>query len=106
MEKNKYADLALILALLSLVSPILAILTSQGIIPRILIFGSLAVSGTGLMGLILGIIGYNETDHKWKIYCCDSYLHSRNSCVFNFSIFRNVRCYMGYVFGFTTLLGY
>ncbi|MHA1235049.1 MAG: hypothetical protein ACTSQL_08200 [Promethearchaeota archaeon] len=66
MEKNKYADLALILALLSLVSPILAILTSQGIIPRILIFGSLAVSGTGLMGLILGIIGYNETDHKWK----------------------------------------
>ncbi len=66
MEKNKYADLALILALISLVSPILAILTSQGIIPRILIFGSLAVSGTGLMGLILGIIGYNETDHKWK----------------------------------------
>ena len=66
MEKNKYADLALILALISLVSPILAILTSQGIIPRILIFGSLAVSGTGLMGLILGIIGYNETDYKWK----------------------------------------
>jgi spore maturation protein SpmB len=66
MEKNKYADLALILALISLVSPVLAILTSQGIIPRILIFGSLAVSGTGLMGLILGIIGYNETDHKWK----------------------------------------
>jgi len=66
MEKNKYADLALVLALISLVSPILAILTSQGIIPRILIFGSLAVSGTGLMGLILGIIGYNETDHKWK----------------------------------------
>lgn len=66
MEKNKYADLALILALISLVSPILAILTSQGIIPRILIFGSLAVSGTGLMGLILGIIGYNETEQKWK----------------------------------------
>ena len=66
MEKNKYADLALILALISLVSPILAILTSQGIIPGVAIFGSLAVSGTGLMGLILGIIGYNETDHKWK----------------------------------------
>jgi hypothetical protein len=66
MEKKKYVDLALILALISLVSPILAILTSQGIIPRIAIFGSLAVSGTGLMGLILGILGYNETDHKWK----------------------------------------
>lgn len=66
MEKKKYADLALILALISLVSPILAILTSQGIIPGIAIFGSLAVSGTGLLGLILGILGYNETDHKWK----------------------------------------
>ncbi len=66
MEKQKYADIAFILALLSLVSPILAILTSQGIIPGIAIFGSLAVSGTGLLGLILGILGYNETDHKWK----------------------------------------
>lgn len=66
MEKKKYADLALILALVSLVSPILAILTNQGIIPEIAIFGSLVVSGTGLMGLILGIIGYNETEHKWK----------------------------------------
>jgi hypothetical protein len=66
MEKKKYADLALILALISLVSPILAILTSQGIIPGVAIFGSLAVSGTGLLGLILGILGYNETDHKWK----------------------------------------
>jgi len=66
MEKKKYADLALILALISLVSPILAILTSQGIIPGVAIFGSLAVSGTGLLGLILGILGYNETDQKWK----------------------------------------
>ena len=66
MEKKKYADIALILALLSLVSPILAILTSQGIIPKIAIFGTYAVSGTGLMGLILGIIGYNETEQKWK----------------------------------------
>ncbi len=66
MEKKKYVDLALILAFISLVSPILAILTSQGILPGIAIFGSLAVSGTGLMGLILGILGYNETDHKWK----------------------------------------
>ena len=66
MEKKKYADLALILALISLVSPILAILTNQGILPGITIFGTLAVSGTGLMGLILGILGYNETDHKWK----------------------------------------
>ncbi|MHA1461207.1 MAG: hypothetical protein ACTSO8_06970 [Promethearchaeota archaeon] len=54
------------MALISLVSPILAVLTSQGIIPKIVIFGSLAVSGTGLMGLILGIIGYKETEHKWK----------------------------------------
>ena len=66
MEKKKYANLALILALISLVSPMLAILTSQGIIPKIAIFCSLAVSGTGLLGLILGIIGYNETEHKWK----------------------------------------
>jgi peptidoglycan/LPS O-acetylase OafA/YrhL len=66
MEKKKYADLALILALISLVSPILAILTNQGIIPKIVIFGTLAVSGTGLLGLILGIIGYKETEHKWK----------------------------------------
>lgn len=66
MEKKKYADLALILALVSLVSPILAILTNQGIIPKIVIFGTLAVSGTGLLGLILGIIGYKETEHKWK----------------------------------------
>ena len=66
MDKRKYADLALILALLSLVSPILAILTSQGIIPKIAIIGTYAVTGTGLMGLILGIIGYNETEQKWK----------------------------------------
>ena len=66
MEKKKYADLALILALLSLVSPILAILTSQEIIPKIAIFGTYAVTGTGLMGLILGVIGYNETEQKWK----------------------------------------
>lgn len=66
MEKKRYADVALILALLSLVSPILAILTSQGIIPKIAIFGTYAVSGTGLLGLILGIIGYNETEQKWK----------------------------------------
>ena len=66
MEKKRYADLALILALISLVSPILAILTTLGLLPNIVIFGSLAVSGTGLMGLILGIIGYKETEHKWK----------------------------------------
>lgn len=66
MDKSKYADVALILALLSLVSPILAILTRLGILPKIAIFGSLAVSGTGLMGLILGILGYNETEQKWK----------------------------------------
>ena len=66
MEKKKFADLALILALISLVSPILSILTRQGILPGIAIFGSLAVSGTGLLGLILGILGYNDTDQKWK----------------------------------------
>ena len=66
MDKSKYADVALILALLSLVSQILAILTRLGILPKIAIFGSLAVSGTGLMGLILGILGYNETEQKWK----------------------------------------
>ena len=66
MEKKKYADVALILALISLVSPILAILTSQGILPKVAIFGTYAVSGTGLLGLILGIIGYNETEQKWK----------------------------------------
>ena len=66
MEKKKYADVALILALISLVSPILAILTSQGIIPKVAIFGTYIVTGTGLLGLILGIIGYNETEHKWK----------------------------------------
>jgi hypothetical protein len=66
MEKKKYADIALILALISLVSPILAILTSQGIIPKVAIFGTYAVTGTGSMGLILGIIGYSETEQKWK----------------------------------------
>lgn len=66
MEKSKYADVALILAILSLVSPILSILTSQGIIPAIAILGSLVVTGTGLMGLILGFLGYKETEHKWK----------------------------------------
>ena len=66
MEKSKYADLALILTLLSLVSPILAILASQGIIPKIAIYGGLAVSGTGLMGVILGFLGYKDTEHKWR----------------------------------------
>ncbi len=66
MEKKRYADVALILALISLVSPILAILTSQGIIPKVAIFGTYAVSGTGLLGVIFGIIGYNETEQKWK----------------------------------------
>ncbi len=66
MDKSKYADVALVLALLSLVSPILAIITRQGILPKIAIYGSLAVSGTGLMGFILGIIGYKETEQKWK----------------------------------------
>ena len=66
MDKSKYADLALFLALLSWVSPILAILTSLGILPKIAIYGSLVVSGTGLMGLILGFLGYKETEQKWK----------------------------------------
>jgi len=66
MEKSKYADLALILTLLSLVSPILAILASQGIIPKIAIYGGLVVSGTGLMGVILGFLGYKDTEHKWR----------------------------------------
>jgi len=66
MEKAKYADVALILALISLVSPILAILTTLDILPKIAIFGTYAVSGTGLLGLILGILGYKETKHKWK----------------------------------------
>jgi len=65
MEKSKYANIALILALFSLVSPILAILASQGIIPKIAIYGGLVVSGTGLMGIILGFLGYKETEHKW-----------------------------------------
>ncbi|KKL71071.1 hypothetical protein LCGC14_2098610, partial [marine sediment metagenome] len=42
------------------------ILTSQGIIPKIAILFTLLVSGTGLMGLILGILGYSETEEKWK----------------------------------------
>ncbi len=66
MDKSKYADIALILTLLSLVSPILAILASQGIIPNFAIYAGLAVSGTGLMGLILGFLGYKETEHKWR----------------------------------------
>jgi hypothetical protein len=66
MDKSKYADLGLVLALLGWVGPILAILTSQGILPKIVIFGSLIVSGTGLMGLILGFLGYKETEQKWK----------------------------------------
>ena len=66
MEKSKYADVALIIALLSLISPILSILTSQGIITKIAILGTFVVSGTGLVGLILGILGYKETEHKWK----------------------------------------
>jgi FtsH-binding integral membrane protein len=66
MEKSKFANIALILALLSLVSPLLAILASQGIIPKIAIYGGLLVSGTGLMGVILGFLGYKETEHKWK----------------------------------------
>ncbi|MFX1357153.1 MAG: hypothetical protein ACFFA8_07685 [Promethearchaeota archaeon] len=66
MQKSKYADVALILALISLVSPILAILTNLKILPSYAIFGTYLVSGTGLLGLIMGIIGYNETEHKWK----------------------------------------
>ncbi|MHA2038230.1 MAG: hypothetical protein ACW98X_17470 [Promethearchaeota archaeon] len=66
MEKSKFANIALILALLSLVSPLLTILASQGIIPKIAIYGGLIVSGTGLMGVILGFLGYKETEHKWK----------------------------------------
>ena len=66
MDKSKYADLALVLALLSWVGPILAILTSLGILPKIAIYVSLVVSGTGLMGLILGFLGYKDTEHKWK----------------------------------------
>ena len=66
MEKSKYANIALILALLSLVDPILAILTNQEILPKIAILGTFAVSGFGLLGLILGILGYSETEHKWK----------------------------------------
>jgi peptidoglycan/LPS O-acetylase OafA/YrhL len=92
MEKRKYADLALILALLSLVSPILAILTSQGIIPKIAIFGTYAVSGTGLLGFIFGIIGYNETEQKWKpiaaivIYIVGTILY----LVFGFSVMYDI----------------
>ena len=103
MEKKRYADLALILALLSLVSPILAILTSQGILPGIAIFGSLAVSGTGLMGLLLGILGYKETASKWKsiaaivIYIVGTILYF----VFGFSVMYDV------IFGmFSDLLPY
>jgi len=66
MEKAKYADIGLILALISLVSPILAILTSQNILPPIAIFGTYVVSGTGLLGLVFGFLGYKETEHKWK----------------------------------------
>lgn len=66
MEKSKYANIALILALLSLVSPILSILTSLEILPKIAILGTFAVSGFGLLGLILGILGYKDTEHKWK----------------------------------------
>ena len=47
MEKSKYANIALILALLSLVSPILSILTSLEMLPKIVILGTFAVSGTG-----------------------------------------------------------
>jgi len=92
MEKKRYADIALILALLSLVSPILAILTSQGIIPKIAIYGTYAVSGTGLLGLILGIIGYNETEHKWKsiaaivIYIVGTILYF----IFGFSVMYDI----------------
>ncbi len=92
MEKKKYADVALILALISLVSPILAILTSQGIIPNIAIFGTYVVSGTGLLGLILGIIGYNETEHKWKsitaivIYIAGTILYF----IFGFSVMYDI----------------
>jgi uncharacterized membrane protein len=92
MEKKKYADIALILALISLVSPILAILTSQGIIPKIAIFGTYVVSGTGLLGLIFGIIGYNETEHKWKsiaaivIYIAGTILYF----VFGFSVMYDI----------------
>ena len=66
MEKSKYADVALIVALVSLVSPILSILTSLEIIPKIAIFGTFAVTGTGLVALVLGIIGYKDTEQKWK----------------------------------------
>ncbi len=66
MEKSKYANVALILALLSLVSPIISILTSQGMLPKVFILGTFLVSGTGFLGLILGILGYNETEQKWK----------------------------------------
>ena len=66
MEKSKYANIALILALLSLVDPILSILTSLEIVPKIAILATFLVSGTGLLGLILGIVGYKDTEQKWK----------------------------------------
>ena len=92
MEKSKYADIALILALLSLVSPILAILTTLEILPKVAIFGTYVVSGTGLLGLILGILGYNETDNKWKsvaaiiIYIVGTAVYF----IFGFSVIFNV----------------
>ena len=66
MDKSKYADIALILALISLVDPILSILTSLEIVPKIAILATFLVSGTGLLGLILGIVGYKYTEQKWK----------------------------------------
>ena len=66
MEKSKYANIALILALISLVDPILSILTNLEIVPKIAILATFLVTGTGLLGLILGILGYKDTEQKWK----------------------------------------
>ena len=67
MEKSKYANISLILALISLIGPLISILTFLEIIPKVSIFGIYAVSGMTLLCIILGILGWKETEQKWKL---------------------------------------
>ncbi|MBN1215126.1 MAG: hypothetical protein JXA99_06740 [Candidatus Lokiarchaeota archaeon] len=66
MEKAKYANIALLLAIISLIGPLLCVLAFMEIIPREGAFGVFIVSGMALLTIIIGALGWNETEQKWK----------------------------------------
>ncbi|MBY9007577.1 MAG: hypothetical protein KGD63_12565 [Candidatus Lokiarchaeota archaeon] len=65
MEKSKFAIVSLIIALISLFGPILSILAFLEIIPIEGVFGTYAVSGMALLAIIIGGLGWKETEKKW-----------------------------------------